>query len=67
MEREFVIIACDFERLTKSFRALAAALHREREFGTQVVTREDDPPSETKEMGATSPDVALSILEDPFA
>ena len=41
VEREFVIIARDLERLSKSFTALAVGLHNEREYANMRITRED--------------------------
>ncbi len=68
VEREFVILGAQFEKLATSFRALAGALHREREFGTQVVTERDDPPSEQQKTGVELDQVELPLSpEDPFA
>ena len=41
VEREFVIIARDMFRLSRSFTALAAELHRERKNANMRITPED--------------------------
>ena len=39
VEREFFVIGSQLERLSKSFQALARALHRERSFRMLAVTK----------------------------
>ena len=41
VERELCIIVNDFVRLTRSFRALAAELHKKRESDSLCITRDD--------------------------
>jgi len=65
VEREFVIIASDFERLAKSFRALGHALHRERGFDTTLVTRGDDPPEAANKAGDLEFQIPLPFREGP--
>ena len=48
VEREFFVIGNQLQRLSHSFRALAAALRRERENGTLGVPRETTTPKNVK-------------------
>ncbi len=67
VEREFFVIGVQLGRLSSSFMCLAAALRRERESVTQVVTRGHSATGEPKQAGPGPSDQALLFPEDPFS